>query len=128
VIVVLTAVHGARVVEGCRAETEAVVEKATRRYSAMLKFQVVLEALPGEKSPAQIAKTHRVPPTRWGFGNGGSWSGDPRCSSRAHCSATPSARRGGLEQLLATRKSRSFSEIPLGADGLRGRRGGLCRA
>ena len=30
--------------------------KATRRYSAKLKFQVALEALREEKSPAQIAK------------------------------------------------------------------------
>lgn len=33
--------------------------KATRRYSAKLKFQVVLEALKGEKSPAQIAKAYQ---------------------------------------------------------------------
>ncbi|MDI6809744.1 MAG: transposase [Candidatus Eisenbacteria bacterium] len=34
--------------------------KATRRYSAKLKFQVVLEALRGEKSPGQIAKAYGV--------------------------------------------------------------------
>ncbi len=34
--------------------------KATRRYSAKLKFQVVLEALRGEKTPGQIAKAYGV--------------------------------------------------------------------
>jgi hypothetical protein len=29
--------------------------RSTRRYSAKLKFQVVLEALRGEKTPGQIA-------------------------------------------------------------------------
>ena len=33
-----------------------------RRYSAKVKFQVVLEAIQGEKSPAQIAKAYRVHP------------------------------------------------------------------
>jgi len=36
--------------------------KATRRYSAKLKFQVVLEALQGQKSPGQIAKAYGVHP------------------------------------------------------------------
>ena len=31
-----------------------------RRYTAKLKFQVVLEALKGEKTPGQIAKAYRV--------------------------------------------------------------------
>ena len=34
--------------------------KSTRRYSAKLKFQVVLEALKGEKTPGQIAKAYGV--------------------------------------------------------------------
>jgi transposase-like protein len=34
--------------------------KATRRYSAKLKFQVALEALREEKSPAQIAKAYGI--------------------------------------------------------------------
>ena len=34
--------------------------KATRRYSAKLKFQVVLEALKGDKTPGQIAKAYGV--------------------------------------------------------------------
>ena len=34
--------------------------KAARRYTAKLKFRVVLEALKGERTPAQIAKTYGV--------------------------------------------------------------------
>ena len=34
--------------------------KAGRRYTAKLKFQVVLEALKGEKTPGQIAKAYGV--------------------------------------------------------------------
>jgi transposase-like protein len=41
--------------------------KATRRYSAKLKFQVVLEALKGERTPAQIAKAYRVHPNSVGI-------------------------------------------------------------
>lgn len=41
--------------------------KTTRRYSAKLTFQVVLEALRGEKSPAQIAKLYRVHPNSVGM-------------------------------------------------------------
>jgi transposase len=41
--------------------------KATRRYSAKLKFQVVLEALRGDKTPAQIAKAYRVHPNSVGI-------------------------------------------------------------
>jgi transposase len=46
---------------------EAVMAKATRQYSAKLKFQVVLEALKGDKSPAQIAKAYRVHPNSVGI-------------------------------------------------------------
>jgi hypothetical protein len=42
------------------AEEVTAMAKATRRYSAKLKFQVVLEALRGEKTPAQIAKAYGV--------------------------------------------------------------------
>ena len=41
--------------------------KATRRYSGKLKFQVVLEALRGEKSPAQAAKAYGVHPNLVGI-------------------------------------------------------------
>ncbi len=38
-----------------------------RRYSAKLKFQVVLEALSGEKTPGQIAKAYGVHPNSVGL-------------------------------------------------------------
>jgi transposase len=42
--------------------------KATgRQYSAKLKFQVVLEALGGTKTPAQIAKAYGVHPNSVGI-------------------------------------------------------------
>ena len=41
--------------------------RATRRYSAKLKFQVVIEALKGEKTPAQIAKSYGVHATSIGL-------------------------------------------------------------
>lgn len=41
--------------------------KATRRHTAKLKFQVVLEALRGEKSLGQIAKAYGVHPNTIGI-------------------------------------------------------------
>lgn len=38
-----------------------------RRYSPKLKFQVVLEALTGEKTPGQIAKAYDVHPNSVGL-------------------------------------------------------------
>jgi len=37
-----------------------VMPKTTRRYTSRLKFQVVLEALKGERTPGQIAKAYGV--------------------------------------------------------------------
>jgi transposase-like protein len=36
------------------------MRRAGRRYTAKLKFQVVLEALKGEKTPGQLAKAYGV--------------------------------------------------------------------
>ena len=41
--------------------------KRRRQYSAKLKFQVVLEALTGEKTPGQIAKAYGVHPNSVGL-------------------------------------------------------------
>lgn len=41
--------------------------KTKRSYSPKLKFQVVLEALTGEKSPGQIAKAYGVHPNTVGL-------------------------------------------------------------
>jgi transposase len=40
---------------------------ARKRYSPKLKFQVVLEALTGEKSPGQIAKQYGIHPNSVGL-------------------------------------------------------------
>jgi len=41
--------------------------KTRRRFSARLKFQVVLEALKGERTPAQIGKAYGVHPNSIGL-------------------------------------------------------------
>ncbi len=41
--------------------------KSTRPYSPKLKFQVVLEALTGEKTPGQIAKAYGIHPNTVGL-------------------------------------------------------------
>lgn len=41
--------------------------KARQRYSAKLKFQVVLEALRGERTPGQIGKAYGVHPNSVGL-------------------------------------------------------------
>jgi transposase-like protein len=47
---------------------EVAVGKATRRrYSPKLKFQVVLEVLSGQKSPAQVGKAYGVHPNSVGL-------------------------------------------------------------
>ena len=40
---------------------------ARKRYSSKLKFQVVLEALTGEKTPGQIAKQYGIHPNSVGL-------------------------------------------------------------
>ena len=40
---------------------------ARKRYSAKLKFQVVLEAITGEKTPGQIAKQYGIHPNSVGL-------------------------------------------------------------
>lgn len=40
---------------------------AKKRYSAKLKFQVVLEALTGDKTPGQIAKQYGIHPNSVGL-------------------------------------------------------------
>ena len=48
-------------------EEVAPTGRTTRRYSAKLKFQVVLEALTGEKTPGQIAKVYGIRPNTMGL-------------------------------------------------------------
>jgi transposase len=43
------------------------MHRGRRKYSAKLKFQVVLEAICGEKTPGQIAKAYGVHPNSVGL-------------------------------------------------------------
>jgi hypothetical protein len=99
--------------------------KATRPYSAKLKFQVVLEALRGDKSPAQIAKAYRVHPNSVGIWR--RWflervriplMGNARIGDREHVGLGLGAERRGLvvsaleRGLLST--GRSLEDDPMG--------------
>ena len=78
--------------------------KAGRRYSAKLKFQVVVEALKGEKSPAQIAKAYRVHPNsvvlwkRWFLERG------PQVFEQAELGGEQQRHVAELEQLLGRKE------------------------
>lgn len=77
---------------------------AKKRYSSKLKFQVVLEALSGRKSPAQIAKVYGVHPNSVGY-----WKkvflerGAEVFEREAFCEESEK-RIGDLEQLLGKKE------------------------
>ena len=56
----MTSANAGGIVEAPLTQEDGVVPRSARRYTAKLKFQVVLEALKGEKSPGQIAKAYGV--------------------------------------------------------------------
>jgi hypothetical protein len=56
----LTSAYSGGIVWVSPTEEDEVMPRSTRRYTAKLKFQVVVEALKGEKSPGQIAKAYGV--------------------------------------------------------------------
>jgi transposase-like protein len=78
--------------------------KSTRRYSAKLKFQVVLEALKNEKTPAQIAKAYRVHPNSVGIWR--HWFVERGASvfERAEAANENERRLAELEQLLGKKE------------------------
>lgn len=78
--------------------------KATRRHSAKLKFQVVLEALKGDKSPAQIAKAYRVPPNSVGIGKWWFLERGPVVFAQGELQGDAERRVAELEQLLGTKE------------------------
>lgn len=78
--------------------------KATRRYSAKLKFQVVLEALRGEKSPAQIAKAYRVHPNSVGIWKRWFLERGPRVFEQGELQGDAERRVAELEQLLGKKE------------------------
>jgi transposase-like protein len=78
--------------------------KATRRYSARLKFQVVLEALKGEKTPGQIAKAYRVHPNSVGIWKRWFLERGPAVFERADEGSESERRVAELEQLLGKKE------------------------
>ncbi len=78
--------------------------KGRRRHSAKLKFQVVLEALTGEKTPGQIAKAYGVHPNSVGLWKKLLLERGPQLFERDP--ATPEAERrlADLEQLLGKKE------------------------
>jgi transposase-like protein len=84
--------------------TEAVMARVTRRYSAKLKFQVVLEALKGDKSPAQIAKAYRVHPNSVGIWRRWFLERGPRVFEQGELQGDAERRIAELEQLLGKKE------------------------
>lgn len=78
--------------------------KATRRYSAKLKFQVVLEALRGEKSPGQIAKAYRVHPNSIGIWKRWFLERGPHVFEQGERQGDAERRVAALEQLLGKKE------------------------
>ena len=78
--------------------------KATRRYSAKLKFQVVLEALKGEKNPGQIAKAYRVHPNSVGIWKRWFMERGPLVFEQGEVAGETDRRVAELEQLLGKKE------------------------
>jgi len=78
--------------------------KATRRYAARLKFQVVLEALKGEKTPAQIGKAYGVHPNSVGLWKQWFVERGPTVFERVEGGNGSERRVAELEQLLGKKE------------------------
>ncbi len=78
--------------------------KATRRYSARLKFQIVLEALKGDKSQAQIARAYRVHPNSVGLWKRGFLERGPAVFEQGELHGEAERRLAELEQLLGKKE------------------------
>lgn len=78
--------------------------KSTRRYTAKLKFQVVLEALKGEKSPGQIAKAYGVHANSVGIWKHWFLERGPAVFERAEAASDGERRVAELEQLLGRKE------------------------
>ena len=80
---------------------------ARKRYSPKLKFQVVLEALTGEKTPGRIAKQYGIQPNSVGLWKKQFLERGAELFSRDDTVQEYERRLADLEQLLAGRKWRS---------------------
>lgn len=100
----MTVLHGAGIVDAMPRIMEADMAKATRRYSAKLKFQVVVEALRGDKTPAQIAKVYRVHPNSVGIWKRWFLERGPVVFAHGEGEAETDRRVAELEQLLGKKE------------------------
>ena len=78
--------------------------RAARRYTAKLKFQVVLEALKGEKTPGQIAKAYGVHANSVGIWKHWFLERGPLLFERAELDREDEKRVAELEQLLGKKE------------------------
>ena len=78
--------------------------RAGRRYTAKLKFQVVLEALKGEKSPGQIAKAYGVHANSVGIWKHWFLERGPTVFERGDAASEGERRVAELEQLLGKKE------------------------
>jgi transposase-like protein len=82
----------------------APMARSTRRYSAKLKFQVVLEALRGEKTPGQIAKAYGIHPNTVGLWKHMLLERGPEIFDGASGSRDSERRIADLEQVLGKKE------------------------
>ena len=78
--------------------------RTARRYTAKLKFQVVIEALKGEKSPGQIAKAYGVHANSVGIWRHWFLERGPALFERADLARDEEKRVAELEQLLGKKE------------------------
>ena len=78
--------------------------KAGRRYTAKLKFQVVLEALKSEKTPGQIAKAYGVHANSVGIWKHWFLERGPAVFARGDAASDGERRVAELEQLLGKKE------------------------
>ena len=78
--------------------------KAARRYTAKLKFQVVIEALKAEKSPGQIAKAYGVHANSVGIWKHWFLERGPSLFERGEAASDSERRLAELEQLLGKKE------------------------
>lgn len=78
--------------------------KGKRRYSGKLKFQVVLEALLGEKTPGQIAKAYGIHTNSVGLWKKQFMERGPEMFEQETAAQESEKRTAELEQLLGKKE------------------------
>ena len=81
-----------------------VMPKTTRRFTPKLKFQVVLEALKGERTPGQIAKAYGVHANSVGIWRHWFLERGPSLFERGAVARDGEKRLAELEQLLGKKE------------------------